>query len=254
MRKQIPNLFTLLNLWMGIIAVVLAVNDRLVLAAIFVFLGIFFDFFDGFFARKYNVTGEFGKQLDSLADMVTSGVIPGIVMFQLILHSLTNEFFTELSVSIGNWRDLISNKYIWIASIGFLISLASAFRLAKFNLDARQTDSFIGLPTPALSIFVVSLPIILEFSEFTYFMTLLNNTSILVVIVLLGAYLLNAELPLFSLKFKNFGFNDNKIRYVFLALCLMMVLLLQIVAIPLVIILYISLSIVDKIVTKKKVY
>ena len=254
MRKQIPNLFTLLNLWMGIIAVVMAVNDRLVLTAIFVFLGVFFDFFDGFFARKYNVTGEFGKQLDSLADMVTSGVVPGIVMFQLILHSLTNEFFTALTVGIYNWQDFLSNEYIWIASIGFLIPLASAFRLAKFNLDVRQTNSFIGLPTPALSIFVVSLPMILQFSEFAFFITMLNNLLVLVLIVLLGASLLNAEIPLFSLKFKKFGFNENKIRYVFLVLCLAMGLLLQIVAIPLVIILYIVLSLIDNMMTKKKAY
>ncbi len=106
MKKHIPNLFTLMNLFSGMIAVIMAATDELILAAFFVFLGIFFDFFDGFFARKFNVEGELGKQLDSLADMVTSGVVPGIIMFQMMLYASKGKWFMELSCETGNWQDV----------------------------------------------------------------------------------------------------------------------------------------------------
>ena len=244
-KKQIPNLFTLLNLFSGIIAVIMAATDKLIEAAFFVFLGIFFDFFDGFFARKFNVTGEFGKQLDSLADMVTSGVAPGIVMFQLILFSAKESYFMELSCEIGNWNSFEESKFYLIPLIGLIIPLASAFRLAKFNLDKRQTSSFIGLPTPALAIFIVSLPLIIEYTDYQMLINLLQNTYFLILITLFGSYLLNAEIPLFALKFKNYQLAENKVRYAFLFLTVLLVVLFKIIAIPLVIILYILISIID---------
>ncbi|MCK4561546.1 MAG: CDP-alcohol phosphatidyltransferase family protein, partial [Flavobacteriaceae bacterium] len=127
LKKQIPNLFTLLNLLSGTIAIIFALSDRLVDATFFVFLGIFFDFFDGFFARKFNVQGEFGKQLDSLADMVTSGVAPGIVMFQLILYATKEQYFMQLSCEIGSWQDYSETYFYFIPLIGLLIPLASAY-------------------------------------------------------------------------------------------------------------------------------
>ena len=251
-KKQIPNLFTLLNLLSGVIAVIMAATDKLIEAAFFVFLGIFFDFFDGFFARKFKVTGEFGKQLDSLADMVTSGVAPGIIMFQLILFSAKESYFNALSCEIGSWMSFDESKFYLLPLIGLLIPLSSAYRLAKFNLDERQTSSFIGLPTPALAIFIVSLPLVIEYSNYQMLIKLLQNTYVLIFITIIGTYLLNAEIPLFSLKFKNYKLIDNKVRYAFLFLTILLSLIFKIVAIPIVIILYIFISIVDNINDKKK--
>jgi CDP-diacylglycerol--serine O-phosphatidyltransferase len=197
------------------------------------------------------VSGEFGKQLDSLADMVTSGVAPGIIMFQLIFFSTKESYFMVLSREIGNWQSFDGANFNLLPVIGLLIPLASAYRLAKFNLDERQTSSFIGLPTPALAIFIVSLPLIIEYSEYQALIKLLQNTTILIFITLIGSYLLNAEIPLFSLKFKNYQFAENKVRYVFLFITVLLIVLFKIVAIPLVIIIYIIISVVDNIGAKK---
>ncbi len=252
-KKQIPNLFTLLNLLAGLIAILMVASDKLVEAAFFVFLGIFFDFFDGFFARKLKVEGEFGKQLDSLADMVTSGVVPGLVMFQLILYAVKQEWFMQLSCEVGNWQDYSETYYHYLPFIGLIIPLAAAYRLAKFNIDERQTSSFIGLPTPAFSIFVLSLPLILFYSDKQFFVDIIQNKYVLIVITLVGSYLLNAEIPLFSLKFKNYTWAENKIKYVFIILTIGLLITLQTVAIPLVIILYILMSLLESISNKKKV-
>jgi len=252
-KKQIPNLFTLLNLLAGLIAILMVASDKLVEAAFFVFLGIFFDFFDGFFARKFKVEGEFGKQLDSLADMVTSGVVPGLVMFQLILYAVKQEWFMQLSCEVGDWQDYSETFYYYLPFIGLIIPLAAAYRLAKFNIDERQSSSFIGLPTPAFSIFVLSLPLILFYSDAQFFVDILQNKYVLIVITLVGSYLLNAEIPLFSLKFKNYSWAENKIKYVFIILTIGLLLALQTVAIPLVIILYTLMSLLENIISKKKV-
>lgn len=252
LKKQIPNIFTLLNLLSGTIAVLMAVTDRLVEAAFLVFLGIFFDFFDGFFARKFNVEGDFGKQLDSLADMVTSGLVPGIIMFQLILFASKDKYFMEISSEVGNWQGYSEIYFYFIPFIGLLIPLASACRLAKFNIDERQSGSFIGLPTPALSLFIVSLPLILRYSNDQFSIDLINNIYVLISITLLGSYLLNAEIPLFSLKFKNYSWKDNKTKFVFLVLSILMLIFLKTVAIPLLIILYIVLSVIENLNNKNK--
>ncbi len=252
-KKQIPNLFTLLNLLSGLIAIIMALSDKLVDAAFFVFLGIFFDFFDGFFARKFKVEGEFGKQLDSLADMVTSGVVPGIVMFQLILYATKQQWFMQLSCEIGSWQNYGETNMYYTAFIGLLIPLASAFRLAKFNIDERQSSSFIGLPTPALSIFVMSLPLILHYSDQQFFIDIIHNKYLLILITIIGSYLLNAELPLFSLKFKNYDWATNKSKYIFIILTILMLVFFKTVAIPLVIILYVIISVIENITNKNTV-
>jgi len=250
MKKYIPNLFTLLNLFSGMIAVIMAATDELVWAAIFVFLGIFFDFFDGFFARKFNIVGELGKQLDSLADVVTSGVVPGIIMFQLMLHAANGQWFMELSCEIGNWREYQDTYYYFLPFTGLFITLAAAYRLAKFNIDERQTNSFIGLPTPAFSMFVVSLPLILWYSGNSFFIGLIENIYVLMAITFLGCYMMNAEIPLFSLKFKNYGWKGNEVKYLFLLATIVMLLTLQTVAIPLTILLYVVLSVIDNMIKK----
>ena len=233
MKKYIPNLITLGNLFCGTIAVVFAVRGALDWAALFVAIGIFFDFFDGFFARLLHVKSEMGLQLDSLADMVTSGVVPGVTMFQL---------FNQSSY-------VVENTTTWAAYlpyIGFLITLASAYRLANFNIDTRQTSGFIGLPTPANTMFILSLPLILQYQPTELFDSLLHNMWVLLGITLLSAYLLNAEIALFALKFNDYSFKNNALKYVFLALCVILLLSLKIIAIPLIILLYIILSLLPK--------
>ena len=157
MKKHIPNLITLLNLFCGSIAVIFAVEDNLFMAAVFVILGIVFDFFDGFAARILDVKSELGLQLDSLADMVTSGVVPGIVLFKLFERT-AGSFPYALDFSLTEWNDGTTS---FLPLIGLLVTLASCYRLANFNIDTRQTDSFIGLPVPANTLFILSLPLIL---------------------------------------------------------------------------------------------
>tara|TARA_R110001583_G_scaffold41445_1_gene131900 strand:- start:166 stop:897 length:732 start_codon:yes stop_codon:yes gene_type:complete len=235
-KKHIPNIFTLLNLLSGTIAVIYAVNNDLVTAAYLVFLGIFFDFFDGFFARLLDVQGELGKQLDSLADVVTSGLVPGIVLFQLF--QAKNLIVVE-TTEIVTWE---SENFEFLPFFGLLVTLAAAYRLAKFNIDERQTSSFIGLPTPAAALVVLSLPLILEFSSIDVATTLIENNWFLMVLTLLLCYLMNAEIPLFSLKFKDYSWKNNKVKFVFILVTLLLIVLFQFVAIPIVIVLYVLMS------------
>ena len=240
MKKHIPNIITLLNLFCGCIAVVFAVEDNLFLAAVFVVLGIVFDFFDGFAARLLNVKSELGLQLDSLADMITSGLVPGIVMFKL-LEKISHPFpinLEDLSLGYEN------TPYSFLPLIGLLVTLASCYRLAKFNIDTRQTDSFIGLPTPANTLLILSLPLILMSNDVEWVNNLILNKWFLIGFTLLSCYLLNAELPLFSLKMKTYGFKDNITTYVFLITSVVLLAMLSYTAIPLVILLYILISVV----------
>ena len=233
MKKYIPNSITLANLFCGTIAVVLAVENRLDWAALFVGLGIFFDFFDGFFARLLNVKSDLGLQLDSLADMVTAGVVPGIAMYQLLKRST---WVVENETAIVGF----------VPYIGFVITLASAYRLANFNIDTRQTTGFIGLPTPANTLLILSLPLILQYEPTEWMISMLQNVWVLIGITLLSAYLLNAEIALFALKFKDYSLKNNGIKYLFLAVSAVLLILLKISAIPIVILLYIALSLVTK--------
>lgn len=246
LKKHIPNLLTLMNLLSGTIAVFFAVKDQLVVAAYFVFLGILFDFLDGFAARLLKVQGELGKQLDSLADVVTSGVVPGIVLFQLILASVSNEewMFTGKSMLGLSMNDYLSVVYL-TAIIGLLFTLAAAYRLAKFNVDERQSSSFIGLPTPAATLVVLSLPLIMEFSANEMAMELIQSTWFLVALTILLCFLMNLEIELFSLKFKDFSWKHNKVKFAFIAITVILVTLLQFIAIPLVIICYVLFSMLE---------
>ena len=158
MKKHIPNFITLLNLFCGCIAVFFAVHGVFEMVALFVFLGIFFDYFDGFAARLLHVKSGLGLQLDSLADMVTSGVVPGIVMFKLLEMSSTGGWSSGLlseSSGMATWQSLELNPQEFIPLLGLIVTLASAYRLAKFNIDENQTNSFIGLPTPANTLLII---------------------------------------------------------------------------------------------------
>lgn len=243
-KKHIPNFLTLLNLFCGCIAIVFISKSEFDRAFYFVCLGIFFDFFDGFFARKFGVAGPLGVQLDSLADMVTSGVVPGYMMYVLLYNvQLTSE---------RNFQDLYAvNPTYLLPFIGFVITLGACYRLANFNIDTRQSDSFIGLPTPANALFVMSLPLIIKGFPFSNIDTFLFNKWVLLTITFLSAYVMNAEIPLFSLKIKNFSFTKYKLQVSFLIASVLMLIFLQVTAVPLIILLYVLLSVANTFLTKK---
>ncbi len=237
MKRHIPQIITLMNLFCGCVAVVFAVLNKLEWAAFFVFLGIFFDFFDGLAARLLNAQSELGVQLDSLADMVTSGLVPGIVMFQLLAMSQSGGWNLELGeASADSTHHAISISVL--PFLGFLITLASAYRLAKFNLDEDQLTSFIGLPTPANALLILSLPLILLNHNSDYINEIILNPWFLVVLTVLSCILLNARIPLFALKFKNWAFKDNAHRYIFLILSLVLLFTVRYLAIPAIVFLY----------------
>ncbi|CAA0154095.1 CDP-alcohol phosphatidyltransferase family protein [Tenacibaculum maritimum] len=244
-KKHLPNLLTLGNLLCGTIAAIFAVKGDFEATALLVVTGILFDFLDGFVARLLKVQGELGKQLDSLADMVTSGVVPGIVMLQLIVISIDKDAVGYFGVDIDGATG--SN----VPYIGLLLTLAACYRLANFNIDTRQSDSFIGVPTPAMTLFIISLPLILSFSENSFFTDLISNPYFLIGMTVLLSYLMNAELPLFSLKFKDFSFKKNAVKYLFLIIALILLVLFKVVAVPMVILFYILLSILHNL-TKSK--
>lgn len=243
MKKQIPNFITSLNLVCGIIALFFAFSNEMVNASIFVFLGIFFDYFDGFFARLLKVESKVGLELDSLADVVTSGVVPGVVMLQLLSQSLFGVAYTTDLFVTADWQ---SGLTLYIPFVGLFISVAAAYRLAKFNVDTRQTEQFIGMPTPAAAIWVLSIPLILTFQHSDFLESVLLNPYFLIGFTLLVSILMNIELPLFALKFKTWSWADNKIRYIFLILSLVSLVLLKFIAIPVILILYILLSLVNR--------
>ncbi len=239
MKKHIPNLITLLNVFCGSIAAVFAVLNQLELAAVFVFLGIIFDFFDGFAARILDVKSELGLQLDSLADMITSGLVPGIVMFQLLAMSMSGGWNIDFSPEMSGahvWRAFSGSL---LPFTGFLITMASAYRLAKFNIDENQTSSFIGLPTPANALLILSLPLILLNQNSDFLNELILNQWFLIGVTILSAFLLNANIELFALKFKNWGFQDNALRYIFIIISLALLITMKFLAIPIIIAFYI---------------
>ena len=204
---------------------------------VFFFLHIF-DFFDGFAARILDVKSELGLQLDSLADMVTSGVVPGIVLFKLFEKSLGN-FPYSYDFNAKDWDTGITSI---VPLVGLLVTLASCYRLANFNIDSRQTESFIGLPVPANTLFILSLPMILLTNDVAWVNDLILNPWFLIGLTLFSCYMLNAEIPLFSLKMKTYGFKENTVKYVFLIISVIMLILLQFMAIPLIIVLYVLIS------------
>ena len=240
MIKQIPNIITSLNLLFGCVAIMFAVSGDLVSASFFAFAGIFLDFFDGLAARVLNAQSQVGLQLDSLADVVTSGVLPGIVMVQLLSEALTG---TSLDIS-AIFSSTSNNTSIesYLPFIGLLIAVASGYRLAKFNVDTRQTTSFIGLPVPANTLLILSLPLIISFQASQQITEVILTPWFLIIITLVSCVLLNAEIPLFGLKFKTWNFKDNAVRYLFLISSILLLVVLKFIAIPIIIFLYILVS------------
>jgi CDP-diacylglycerol--serine O-phosphatidyltransferase len=250
MKRYIPNALTLLNLLCGSIAVILAVENNFVAASFFVFLGIFFDFFDGFAARKFNVQSELGVQLDSLADMVTSGLVPGIFMFKLLALAIDSPKNTTINEMWSTNSEWFNFSIPVIPLIGLSVTLASAYRLAKFNIDEDQQTYFKGLPTPANTLLIVSLPLILEFQNNDFMNSIIVNKWFLIGLTILSCYLLNSNIKLFALKFKDWSFKSNSTRYIFIIISIVLLIVLQFAAIPLIILLYIIMSILDNFISK----
>lgn len=214
----------------------MAVEGRFLEAGIFVAAGIFFDFFDGLAARLLKVSSEIGVQLDSLADMVTSGLVPGIVVFKLLNEVLT--------VSENSF--LISTDTHYLAYVGFIIPLASAYRLAKFNIDDNQTSSFIGLPTPANALLILSFPLITQYQPEHFLAIATSNALFLIALAVISAYLLNSNFHLFALKFKNLHLKENAFRYALIIGSLLLLILFKFAGIAFIILFYIFLSIVKE--------
>lgn len=226
-KQHVPNIITLLNLFCGCIALIFVMHQDFLSAFFFVSLGIFFDFFDGFFARLFRVSSSLGLQLDSLADMITSGVVPGLTMFML------------LSKDGSSTTDIMPY-------FGFIITLGACYRLANFNIDTRQSDSFIGLPTPANALLIMSLPLIMQGELHATVTDLLSNQWFLLLITVLSAFIMNAEIALFSLKVKKMSIKDNLLQVIFLSLSLILILFFKFLGVAMVILLYILLSILRK--------
>ena len=274
-RRLIPNLLTAGNLIGGILAITFTLQGRIDLAPYCIFISALFDFLDGFAARILKVQNELGKQLDSLADMVTFGVAPGIIVYELIKSHYVIELITR-DYSPSSWSlifptDTLSSckmpfaseylchsfSYTYLPYFGFIIPVFALFRLAKFNLDSRQSDSFIGVPTPAVTIFFAAIPLMIMsgFSDSTswqYFFAkdFLMNPWFLIGISIILSVLMLAEIPLFALKFKHFKWKENELRFIFLTISIGLLATLFVWALPIIILLYIILSLINNLIKK----
>ncbi|MFI3296574.1 MAG: CDP-alcohol phosphatidyltransferase family protein [bacterium] len=224
MKKHIPNFITLLNQMSGIVACIMAYNESYDYALLFVIIGAAFDFCDGAAARLLKVSSPMGKELDSLADMISFGLVPGMVAYKLLAP--------------------LAEIWEYLPYFGFVITLFSALRLAKFNIDERQTSSFIGLATPANALFWLGA----VYGYNDLIMTI--SPWYIVGGVVLFSYLLICEMPIFALKFKNFSWGDNRVRYIFIIGVAALIATLQLQSLPIIIIWYLLVAIIDNI-TKK---
>ena len=249
--KQIPNIFTLLNLVFGCIAIVFALQtenisiyaneefissfnipEKLSIAALFLFAAALVDFFDGFIARLLNASSEMGKQLDSLSDIVSFGVAPGVILYQLLRFSFMKEE-NGLDVSV-----------LWLLP-AFIVPAAAAYRLAKFNLDETQHYGFKGVPTPAVGLLIASFPLILHYgSGFIPAGQWLINKYVLYVMIIAVSWLMISNLPLMALKFKDYTLKNNLPKYILLVIGVVSAILLKWLAVPIIFIAYIILSLV----------
>jgi CDP-diacylglycerol--serine O-phosphatidyltransferase len=251
--KQIPNLFTLLNLFLGATAIIFILQtgqtiafinnegytmvdlpEKITWGAILIFCAAVVDFLDGFLARLFKATSPMGKQLDSLSDVVSFGVAPALIMYQLLRISYAQE---------ENGLD-ISIAFLLPALI---IACAAAWRLAKFNLDETQQYSFKGLPTPAAGLFVASLPLILKSPPDLINITdYLINKWVLYIIIVLISFLMVSNLPLMSFKFKDFSIKNNLPKYLLLVIGIVAAIFLQWIAVPILLVAYVIVSLLFK--------
>lgn len=286
---NIPNLFTASNMLCGVFAIILAFAGRIDIAPYFIFLAAILDFFDGFLARILKQQGELGKQLDSLADMISFGLAPGIIIMIILVISTSSPSMFELYRSLGaefgvpdvkvnssvnktdfaifalmdltNWGTNIGTlrNPNWLPFTALIIPFFSMFRLAKFNIDTRQSESFIGLPTPANTIFFMAFPLLFAQYEGTTgwehdLILWLIQPVVLIPIIVVMSLLLVAELPLFALKFKSFNWKGNEIRYIFLISCGILISTLLIWSVPIIVLLYLLLSFIQHILRKNRAH
>jgi CDP-diacylglycerol---serine O-phosphatidyltransferase len=249
--KQIPNLFTLLNLVFGCIAIVCILQtdqsivyierdgftswdlpEKIAIGSLFIFAAGLVDFLDGFVARLFKATSEMGKQLDSLADVVSFGVAPGLILYQMLRISFAKET-DGLDMSVAALLP------------AFLIPCAAAWRLAKFNIDASQLYSFKGIPTPAVGITVASFPLIIHYQHFNLQEVLINKWLIYGIIILLS-YLMVSNIPLLGLKFKDSSLKNNLPKYLLAGIAVIAAIALKWVAIVVVFIAYVLVSLAFK--------
>lgn len=283
----VANILTGFNLLAGVTSIIFTFAGRLEWAVLAIIAGALLDFFDGFAARMLKQPSDLGKQLDSLADLVTFGVAPGLIVFVLLIISgawdiiiANNGNLDQLWLdgtmghSVNYWinvflNDLVSNQnvhypthfygwYFVLPFVGLIIPFFSMFRLAKFNLDTRQATGFIGLPTPANSLFFASFALLLwdGFAQDNWktvlSMTLIKD-QVLMTFVVVFSILLVSEVRLFSLKFSHFNWKGNEIRYSFLMISAIIIALLYVWALPIIVLLYLILSVVSNLlITDKK--
>lgn len=233
---QIPNFITSLNLVSGSIAVIFAIDGHLVWAAIFICAAAVFDFLDGFSARLLKAYSEIGKQLDSLADIVSFGVAPGAVLFTLLEFSLfgKNELIFEIS---AKWYEWI------ILSTAFVVPVFGAIRLARFNINLSSENFFRGLPIPANGLFWASLALMLEKPEFYDLLQIIYSTKNLVILGFFMSGMMVIQLPMFSMKPKSLGLKENWYRYLFLGLSALLLIFFNVYGLTFIILLYIFLNV-----------
>jgi len=249
--KQIPNLFTLLNLVFGCMAIVatlqngisihygqdgaqfIDIPEKIWMASLFIGLAAVVDFLDGFVARLFNASSEMGKQLDSLADVVSFGVAPGMIIYQ----------FLRLSFAQGEGG--IDTSILWLAP-AFILPCAAAWRLARFNLDNSQSFSFKGMPVPAVGIFVASLPLIYWNVNEAWIQELLLNKWFLFALVAVLSWLMVSNLPLMALKFKDYSIKNNLPKLLLLIIAVVAFVLVKWLAIPITVLAYVLLSLLFK--------
>lgn len=224
MSKHIPNLLTILNLICGCIALYFTFQDELVFTAYLIGLAVIFDFMDGAAARFLNVSNPIGKELDSLADMVSFGLVPGAIVFHLLEVSTLSQY----------------------SFMALTIPIFSALRLAKFNVDKNQNQNFIGLPTPANCLVFISIPLITTFNSESTIAYLFKIPEILLVITILMSLALVSRINLFTLKFKNLKFQDNKFRFLLITMSIVLITFIEFSAIPIIILIYIMMSIIKR--------
>lgn len=254
---NVANILTSANLLSGIFSILFAVSGRLDLAVFAIFAGAIFDFLDGFAARLLKTSGELGKQLDSLADMVTFGVAPGVLMMIVLSLDFTmidfyqSNLSNEVETQFDSWMiDFTKNKLRasnYLPLVGLIIPFFSLFRLAKFNLDSRQTTSFIGLPTPANTLFFTTFPLVLVYGDISAssFSQFMFNPYVILALIITMSFLMVSEIPLFSLKVKNIKWKGNQIRFTFLLISLVLICVFWLWAIALIVFLYLILSIIE---------
>ena len=237
---SLPNILTLINLFSGCMAVVFIFNFHIELVPYCVAISLVADFFDGFAARFFKSSSDIGKQLDSLADVVSFGLVPGLVLFQMLYqnYSTGSEFYSP-------------EKIYLYSSPAFLVTLFAALRLGKFNVDTRQTNGFLGLATPAATIFIIGLLLILNNNTYGLGHIVFDKVVIYAVILVISG-LMVAEIPMFALKFKSFGWKGNEIVYLFIILSAVLLFTLKFAAISLIIVLYVLVSFIKQAIENPK--